>query len=56
MEPPAGPATELAALDLVDEQRTCPTPQGRHPEVPGTTILDNPYQYTDVSSGETHRA
>jgi urease alpha subunit len=26
---------------------------GMHPEVPETTILDNPYQYTDFSSAET---
>ena len=30
--------------------------QGMHPEVPETTILDNPYQYTDYKGGETHRA
>ena len=27
---------------------------GMHPEVPETQILDNPYQYTDFSSSETH--
>ena len=27
---------------------------GMHPEVPETEILDNPYQYTDFRSAETH--
>jgi cytosine/adenosine deaminase-related metal-dependent hydrolase len=27
---------------------------GMNPDVPETTILDNPYQYTDYSSGATH--
>lgn len=27
---------------------------GMHPEVPQTEILDNPYQYTDFRSAETH--
>jgi 5-methylthioadenosine/S-adenosylhomocysteine deaminase len=27
---------------------------GMHPEVPETEILDNPYQYTDFRSSETH--
>ena len=27
---------------------------GMHPEVPKTKILDNPYQYTDFRSAETH--
>ena len=27
---------------------------GMHPEIPTTQILDNPYQYTDYSSGSTH--
>ena len=30
--------------------------KGMHPEVPETTILDNPYQYTDYKGSETHRA
>jgi 5-methylthioadenosine/S-adenosylhomocysteine deaminase len=29
---------------------------GMHPDVPETTILDNPYQYTEFRSGDTHRA
>ena len=29
-------------------------PQGMNPDVPETKILDNPYQYTDYSSGATH--
>ena len=28
--------------------------KGMNPDVPATTILDNPYQYTDYSSGATH--
>jgi cytosine/adenosine deaminase-related metal-dependent hydrolase len=28
--------------------------KGMNPDVPETTILDNPYQYTDYSSGATH--
>jgi cytosine/adenosine deaminase-related metal-dependent hydrolase len=28
--------------------------QGMNPEVPTTTILDNPYQYTDYRSASTH--
>ena len=28
--------------------------KGMNPEVPETAILDNPYQYTDYSSGRTH--
>ena len=28
--------------------------RGMHPEIPETKILDNPYQYTDFRSGETH--
>lgn len=28
---------------------------GMHPEVPETKILDNPYQYTEYRSAETHR-
>jgi cytosine/adenosine deaminase-related metal-dependent hydrolase len=28
--------------------------KGMNPDVPATTILDNPYQYTDYASGATH--
>ena len=35
---------------LGDEEWT----KGMNPDVPETTILDNPYQYTDYSSGSTH--
>ena len=28
--------------------------QGMNPDVPETTMLDNPYQYTNYSSGKTH--
>ena len=28
--------------------------QGMHPEVPATTLLDNPYTYTDYASSATH--
>ena len=27
-----------------------------HPEVPETKILDNPYQYTEYRSADTHRS
>jgi 5-methylthioadenosine/S-adenosylhomocysteine deaminase len=27
---------------------------GMNPDVPATTVLDNPYQYTDFASGSTH--
>ena len=27
---------------------------GMNPEIPTTAILDNPYTYTDYSSGATH--
>jgi 5-methylthioadenosine/S-adenosylhomocysteine deaminase len=30
--------------------------QGMNPDVPETTILDNPYQYTDYASASTHQA
>ena len=30
--------------------------KGMHPDVPETTILDNPYQYTDYKGSETHSA
>lgn len=30
--------------------------QGMNPDIPETTILDNPYQYTDYHSGATHGA
>ena len=29
---------------------------GMHPELPGTEVLDNPYQYTDYKSTSTHDA
>ena len=28
--------------------------RGMNPDVPATTILDNPYQYTDFRTGSTH--
>ncbi len=30
--------------------------QGMHPEVPETKMLDNPYQYTEFRSSDTHRS
>ena len=30
--------------------------QGMNPEIPETTILDNPYQYTDFRTAATHTA
>jgi hypothetical protein len=27
-----------------------------HPELPGTEVLDNPYQYTEYKSESTHGA
>jgi hypothetical protein len=27
---------------------------GMNPDIPETTVLDNPYQYTDFASGSTH--
>ena len=29
---------------------------GMHPEIPDSKVLDNPYQYTDFSSSDTHRS
>jgi 5-methylthioadenosine/S-adenosylhomocysteine deaminase len=29
--------------------------QGMHPEIPETKVLDNPYQYTEFRSADTHR-
>jgi 5-methylthioadenosine/S-adenosylhomocysteine deaminase len=44
-----------ATVDYLQEQLGAQEwEDGMHPEIPETKILDNPYQYTDFRSAETH--